>query len=120
MAAVAPAENGGWKLVHPIPIAYSIGDAALTLDWQVDGALIVGTSARAAPVWRVLPDGSAVTQMASRNVQAPVVAVASSPSTGYITDAHSILQLSTGAGDDQYWREVPALQGTRAVPVIPQ
>ena len=120
MASVAPAENGGWKLVHPIPIAYSIGDAALTLDWQVDGSLIVGTSARAAPVWRIEPDGSTVSQMVSRNVQAPVVAVASSPSTGYITDAHSILQLSTGAGDNQYWREVPALQGTRAVPVIPQ
>ncbi|WJY77096.1 Lipoprotein LpqB precursor [Corynebacterium bovis DSM 20582 = CIP 54.80] len=108
------------RLGRFIQVGYQLGETAVSAEWQVDGSLIVGTRANDAPVWRVEVDGSSATQLPSRNVTAPVVAVASTSTLQYITDGRALLQLDPGDSDSRYWREVPALQGERAVPIIAQ
>ncbi|MEZ2121499.1 MULTISPECIES: MtrAB system accessory lipoprotein LpqB [unclassified Corynebacterium] len=115
VARPAPGER---KIVRPVEIAPAIGDTALALSWQPDGSLLVGTSSPDTPVWRVEVDGSAVTSLPTGNLTAPVVAVAASSNTLYVTDAHAMLQLPSSTPSAAFWREVPALQGTRAVPVV--
>ena len=115
VARPAPGER---KIVRPVEIAPAIGDTALALSWQQDGSLLVGTSSPDTPVWRVEVDGSAVTSLPTGNLTAPIVAVASSANTLYATDARAMLQLPASTNSAAFWREVPALQGTRAVPVV--
>lgn len=110
--------TGERKIVNVHEMATEIGGTALSLDWQPDGSLLVGTSAADTPVWRVEQDGSAVSSLPSGNVTAPVVAVAASGSTLYITDAHATLQLPASGSETSFWREVPGLQGQRSVPVV--
>lgn len=106
------------RIVNVRELAPQLGGTALSLDWQPDDSLIVGTSAPETPVWRVEQDGSAVTSLPAGNVTAPVVAVAATPSTIYLTDANAVLQLPTTGGDNVFWREVSGLQGVRSAPVV--
>ena len=71
-----------------------------------------------APVWRVEPDGSGATPLPSGNITAPVTAVATSSTTLYLTDARATLQLPVNANSSAFWREVPALAGTMALPIV--
>ena len=111
----APGER---KITNLVQIAPSIGNTALTLDWQHDGSLLVGTSSPDTPVRRVELDGSEVTPLSAGNITAPVVAVASSTNNIYVTDSRAVLQLPSNGPSSTFWREVPALQGTRAAPVV--
>ncbi|MCP9186151.1 LpqB family beta-propeller domain-containing protein, partial [Acinetobacter baumannii] len=70
------------------------------------------------PVWRIEQDGSSATTLASGNITAPVVAVAASPTTLYITDSHALLQLPAESTDNSFWREVSGLQGLRSSPIV--
>ncbi|ALC05216.1 Lipoprotein LpqB [Corynebacterium deserti GIMN1.010] len=107
---------GERRITNITEVAPSLGEAALSINWRPDGILLVGTSIPETPLWRVEQDGSAVVSMPSGNLNAPVVAVASSATTVYVTDAHAMLQLPTA--DNDIWREVPGLLGTRAAPVV--
>lgn len=109
-----PAER---RIVNVRELAPQLGGTALSLDWQPDGSLLVGTSTPETPVWRVEQDGSAATSLPSGNIAAPVVAVAATPSMLYLTDAHATLQLPTSGSDNVFWREVSGLQGVRSAPV---
>lgn len=109
-----PAES---RIVNLRELAPQLGGTALSLDWQPDGSLLVGTSTPETPVWRVEQDGSAATSLPSGNIAAPVVAVAATPSMLYLTDSHATLQLPTSGGDNVFWREVHGLQGVRSAPV---
>lgn len=111
---VGPADK---RIVNVRELAPQLGGTALSLDWQPDGSLLVGTSTPETPIWRVEQDGSAVTSLPSGNITAPVVAVAATPSMLYLTDAQATLQLPTTGGDSVFWREVSGLQGQRAAPV---
>ncbi|AJK68175.1 MtrAB system accessory lipoprotein LpqB [Corynebacterium marinum] len=112
---VGPADK---RIVNVRELAPQLGGTALSLDWQPDGSLIVGTSTPETPVWRIEQDGSAVTSLPSGNITAPVVAVAAAPSMIYLTDANAVLQLPTTGGDNVFWREVSGLQGVRSAPVV--
>lgn len=102
----------------PMEVGQRVGDTALSVDWREDGTLLVGTRANDAPVWAVTVDGSEATQLSSRNITAPVVAVGSSGSLQYILDSRAMLQLDEEDTEARFWREVPALQGARAVPIL--
>lgn len=106
------------RLTNVVEIAPQLGDSVLSVDWQLDGSLVVGTSTPETPVWRVEQDGSAVTSLPSGNLTAPVVAVSASPSMLYVTDAHSSRQLPIGGNRGSFWREVPGLQGVRSALVV--
>jgi hypothetical protein len=108
---VGPADK---RIVNVRELAPQLGGTALSLDWQPDGSILVGTSTPETPIWRVEQDGSAVTSLPSGNITAPVVAVAATPSMIYLTDANAVLQLPSTGGDNVFWREVTGLQGVRS------
>ena len=109
--------SGDFRLTNVYNPASELGGTALSLDWQADGSLVVGTSTQEAPVWRVEQDGSSVSILPSGNITIPVVSIAASPSTLYITDYHSMLQLPVET-ESTYWREVPGMQGMRSAPIV--
>ena len=109
--------SGDFRLTNIYNPASELGGTALSLDWQADGSLVVGTSTQEAPVWRVEQDGSSVSTLPSGNITIPVVSIAASPSTLYITDYHAMLQLPVET-ESTYWREVPSMQGMRSAPIV--
>ncbi|MCG7276490.1 MtrAB system accessory lipoprotein LpqB [Corynebacterium singulare] len=117
---VARATSGERRIVNVHQVGPELTGSALSLEWQADGSLLVGTSASSSPVWRVEQDGSAATTLPTGNITAPVVAVAASPSTLYVTDAHATLQMPAGGSESSYWREVDGLRGVRSSPIVPR
>lgn len=117
-AVISRPEAGERKITNVQEVAPHISGQALSLDWQPDGSILVGTSAAETPIWRVEQDGSALSSLPSGNISAPVVAVAASSQTIYLTDGRAVLQLSAAGGDSSFWREVPGLQGVRSAPVV--
>ena len=115
---VTRATNGKHRIVNVHEVAPELSGSALSLDWHADGSLLVGTSSSNSPVWRIEQDGSASSTLPSGNIAAPVVAVAASPSTLYITDSHAMLEMPAVGSGSSYWREVPGLQGKRSSPII--
>lgn len=111
-------ERGGVRLGPLEEIGYQLGDTAVSVAWQHDGTLLVGTRANDAPVWHLAMDGSMARQESTRNIAAPVVAVASTESSLYATDGRALVMLNRDDSDPKYWREVPGLAGQRAIPVI--
>ena len=109
--------TGDFRLTNVYSPATELGGTALSLDWQADGSLAVGTSTQETPVWRVEQDGSSVSTLPSGNITIPVVSIAASPSTLYITDYHAMLQLPVET-ESTYWREVPGMQGMRSAPIV--
>lgn len=94
--------------------------SAVSVDWQPDGSLLVGTSASQRPVVRVEQDGSSLTALPSGNVGGPVVAVGATVDTMYITDSKVLMRMPLPTKDTLNWREVPGQQGVRAAPVVPR
>ena len=111
----APGERA---IVNVVEYAAELGGQVVSADWQPDGSLIVGTSVSVSPVLRVEQDGSSATALSVGNISAPVVAVAASPNMLYVTDANAVLQLPNTGADNPLWREVPGLQGERALPIV--
>ncbi|WP_347304953.1 MtrAB system accessory lipoprotein LpqB [Corynebacterium sp. SA-MJD20WY100] len=111
-------DGGAYRIANITEIASELGGMALSLDWQPDGSLVVGTSSPDTPVWRVEQDGSAVSTLPSGNITAPVVSVAATQTTIFATDAHATLQVSAEDSTSAFWREVPGLQGMRSAPIV--
>ena len=118
IAAVAQSSSGDKRIVNAREVGPEVSGSALSLDWNNDGSLIVGTSSGQSPVWRIEQDGSSASTMPTGNITAPVVAVATSPSKLYITDSHAMLELPSTVVDEVNWREVPGLQGRRSSPIV--
>lgn len=114
-------ENGQRAVVNTAKYAESeLDGAAVSVDWQPDGSLLVGTSATQRPIVRVEQDGSTVTALPSGNVGGPVVAVAATADMMYITDSKVLMRMPLPTRDSLNWREVPGQQGVRAAPVVPR
>lgn len=109
--------SGERSIVNVLEYAHELGGSVVSAEWRADGSLIVGTSAPS-PVLRVEQDGSSMTALSAGNVSAPVVAVAASPSMLYVTDVNAVLQVPASGADNPIWREVPGLEGMRALPII--
>ncbi|MDD7586084.1 MAG: MtrAB system accessory lipoprotein LpqB [Corynebacterium glucuronolyticum] len=120
VGTVARPTPGERRIANVREIAPGISGAALSLDWQYDGSLLVGTNSPDSPVVRIEPDGAAVKIEPSVNLTAPVVAVASTSSTMFVTDVRSMRQLPNNSGSSAFWREVPGLQSRRAAPIVPE
>ncbi|MDO5097594.1 MAG: MtrAB system accessory lipoprotein LpqB [Corynebacterium sp.] len=118
-ATVTRPTAGERKLTNVRELVPVVGDSAITLEWALDDSLLVGTASADTPVWRADVDGSSAIALSSGNIVAPVVSVAANGSTIFITDARAALQLGT-AGSTDYWREVPGLEGSRSVTIVPR
>lgn len=114
-------DNGQRAVVNTARYAdVELDGSAVSVDWQPDGSLLVGTSASQRPVVRVEQDGSSLTAMPSGNVGGPVVAVGATAETMYITDSKVLMRMPLPTKDSLNWREVPGQQGVRAAPVVPR
>ena len=118
IAAVAQSSSGDKRIVNAREVGPEVSGSALSLDWNADGSLIVGTSSSQSPVWRIEQDGSSASTMPTGNITAPVVAVATSPTKLFITDSHAMLELPSTVMDETNWREVSGLQGRRSSPIV--
>ena len=116
IAAVAQSSSGDKRIVNAREVGPEVSGSALSLDWNMDGSLIVGTSSSQSPVWRIEQDGSSASTMPTGNITAPVVAVASSPTKLFITDSHAMLELPSTVMDETNWGVGSGLQGRRASP----
>lgn len=108
------------RLGTPVQVGRELGPT-VSVGWRPDGSLLVGTRAFDGPVWTVAVDGAEATRLSARNVTPPVVAVTDTGKVTYILDERAVLQLEDDDESDAenaIWREVPALQGDRAFPVI--
>ena len=108
--------SGERAIVNVYEYAQELSGSVISAEWRPDGSLLVGTTT-STPVMRVEQDGSSMTAMSSGNISAPVVAVAASSSTLYVTDANALLQVPASGTDNPIWREVPGLEGVRALPI---
>ena len=108
--------SGERSIVNVYEYAHELSGSVISADWRPDGSLLVGTTSTT-PVMRVEQDGSSMTAMSAGNISAPVVAVAASTSTLYVTDANALLQVPASGADNPIWREVPGLEGVRALPI---
>ena len=118
IAAVAQSSSGDKRIVNAREVGPEVSGSALSLDWNADGSLIVGTSSSQSPVWRIEQDGSSASTMPTGNITAPVVAVATSPTKLFITDSHAMLELPSTVMDETNWREISGLQGRRSSPIV--
>ena len=107
------------RLGQPTEIGQRLGDTVQDADWREDGSLLVGTNDQDAPVWTVTSDGSEAAQLSSRNVTPSVIRVAAAGSTLYILDDRAVMELDLESSDTSFWREVSSLQGSRAIPIVP-
>lgn len=120
VAVVAEPRQGMYTLVNPKPVALTLTDTAVALDWGTTDSLLVVRNSADAPVARVSADGSRVDQLPRGNLSPPVVAVDASPTTEYVTDSRGVLRLGQDEPDgERFWREVPRLMGADAKPILP-
>lgn len=119
VATVSRPNAGERKLTNVQEYLASNNLQAVSLDWQVDGSLVVGTASQDTPVWRVEQDGSSAQALPASNIQAPVVNVASTNSVVYATDTRAALELSTSGSGSTFWREVQGLEGVRSIAIVP-
>jgi hypothetical protein len=108
------------RLGTPVRVGEELGPT-VSVGWRPDGSLLVGTRSFDGPVWTVSVDGSEATRLSARNVTPPVVAVVDTGEVNYILDDRAVLQLEDSDAtnpEDAIWREVPALQGDRAFPIL--
>ncbi|KKO84344.1 LpqB family beta-propeller domain-containing protein [Corynebacterium otitidis] len=118
-AAVARPSPGERRLEQLSEIAGRLEGTAVSLEWLPDGDLVVGASNAQSPIWQLGHDGAELSPLPSENVSAPVVGVAATSSTLYLTDSLAIRQRSAGMTEERrYWREVPGLQGVRSLPIV--
>lgn len=117
--AVMETVDGERRLGEPLPIGQQLGDTAISAEWSSTGSILVGTRANDAPVWQLEIDGSVANQRSGRNITAPVVAIASAGDDTYATDSRAFMQYNSADEESRFWREVPSMQGQRALPVLP-
>ncbi|MBP3088735.1 hypothetical protein EML15_06170 [Corynebacterium sp. sy017] len=91
---------------------------AVSVEWEPDGSLLVGTADSQAPVQHVAGDGSITQWLSTSNIIAPVSSLASTGATVYASDARTALELNNS--DSPFWREVQGLEGTQGKVIVPR
>ncbi|GGG12585.1 lipoprotein LpqB [Rhodococcoides trifolii] len=120
VAVVVRQSNGVYALREPRPVADGLGSSALSLDWSTGDTVVVARASSDVPIVQVAVDGSRLDALPSRNLTAPVVSVDASATSVFVADSRAVFEIdNTDPASDRYWREVPGLTGTSAVPVLP-
>lgn len=120
VAVVVRRADGVYALREPEAVANGLASAALSLDWSTGNTVVVARAAADVPIVEVAVDGSRLDGLPSRNLTAPVVSVDASATSTYVADSRAVFQIDeSDPASDRYWREVPGLTGTKAVPVLP-
>jgi hypothetical protein len=119
LATVEQTPGGEYALTYPRRLGFGLGSSVVSLSWRTGDDIVVGRTDAQHPVSYVNLDG-VNSDAPSRNVTSPVSAVAANPSTVYAADQRGVLQLSSGAAEnEQRWIEVRPLMVPGTVPVLP-
>lgn len=120
VATVMRTPDGEYSLTSPRAIAHGLGGPAVALDWSTADTVVVVREGSDVPVVQLAVDGSRMDPLPSRNLTSPVRAVDATLTTEYVADARAVFQLNNNdPAGDRYWREVPGLTGSQAIPVVP-
>ncbi|QCQ93932.1 MtrAB system accessory lipoprotein LpqB [Rhodococcus sp. SGAir0479] len=120
VATVVRQPDGEYSVTNPRAIAHGSGTRAVSLDWSTPDTVVVVRDGSDVPVVQLAVDGSRMDSLPSRNLTSPVVAVDATSTTEFVADARAVFQLNNNdPAGDRYWREVPGLTGTKAIPVLP-
>lgn len=118
IAYATPLDGGGYRLSAPRAIGSSLGSAVISLDWNGSQNLGVLRAGSDAPLAQLSYDGFFVRPMTNRNLSPPLSVIDMTANEAYVVDSRGVMRLSIPAiADEQYWREVPGLTGSRSVPV---
>jgi len=119
LATVEQTPGGDYALTYPRRLGFGLGNSVVSLSWRTGDDIVVGRTDPQHPVSYVNLDG-VNSDAPSQNVQSPVSTVGANPSTVYVADQGGVLQLSSGAAEnEQRWIQVRALMIPGAVPVLP-
>jgi hypothetical protein len=119
LATVEQTPGGEYALTYPRRLGFGLGLSAVSLSWRTGDDIVVSRTDPQHPVSYVNLDG-VNSDGPTRNLLAPVTAVAANPSTVYVADQRGVLQLSASvAENEQSWLEVRPLMVPGAVPVMP-
>lgn len=120
IAYVTPTPDGGVELSSPRAIGSSLDGDAVSLSWSGHGWIgVVQSGDDTAPV-QMSFEGLSEHTMSSRNLAPPLSLIEMTPETIYVVDSRGVMRRAREPGQDQqFWREVPGLMGSRSVPVTP-
>jgi Lipoprotein LpqB beta-propeller domain/Sporulation and spore germination len=119
LATVEQTPGGEYALTYPRRLGFGLGSSVVSLAWRTGDDIVVGRTDAQHPVSYVNLDG-VNSDAPSRNVTSPVSTVAANPSTVYAADQRGVLQLTSGAVEnEQRWIEVRPLMVAGALPVLP-
>ncbi|MDY6048999.1 MAG: LpqB family beta-propeller domain-containing protein [Corynebacterium sp.] len=119
VGTVNRSREGTRTVVNTQKIAPTLAGTVETAEWMSDGNILVGTSSMDSPVYTVTPDGSDVEALDSGNLLGPVRAVEESGNLVFATDSRAMWQMPVSSLNGGFWREVPGLEGLRAIAVAP-
>ncbi|MFM1728073.1 MtrAB system accessory lipoprotein LpqB [Prescottella soli] len=120
VATVSQLPDGAYSLTSPRAIAHGLSGPAVSLDWSTADTVVVVREGSEVPVVQLAVDGSRMDPLPSRNLTSPVRAVDATLTTEYVADARTVFQLNNNDPvGDRYWREVPGLSGSPAIPILP-
>ena len=113
VTAAVQDDDGAHRLTAPRAIAFSLGDAAVALDWAGAESLVVLREPGEIAVTMVDPEGFEVRSVTSRNLFEPVTRIGMVGQTAYVVDGRGVtrLRLPSGGGEEPFWRDVPGLGG---------
>jgi hypothetical protein len=119
LATAEQTPGGEYALTHPRRLGFGLGSSVVSLSWRTGDDIVVGRTDARHPVSYVNLDG-VNSDAPGPGLVAPVSTVVANPSTVYAADQRGVLQLSSGAAEnEQRWIEVPPLMVPGAMPVLP-
>jgi Lipoprotein LpqB beta-propeller domain/Sporulation and spore germination len=119
LAGVEQTPGGGYALTYPRRLGFGLGATVVSLSWRTGDDIVVTRTDAQHPVSYVNLDG-VNSDGPTRNLLAPVSAVAANPSTVYVADQRGVLQLSGSASEGEpAWAEVRPLMIPGSLPVLP-
>lgn len=113
-ATIERSQNQPWRLTQLQPLPLAAGVDPVSLAWSVNETITIGAYGEESPMWRVSPDGATVSVLPKLNLSPPITVVTATSSKLYALDANALMELISGEGENQFWRQVPGVAGRMA------
>ena len=120
MAVISVNDRGVPSLTGVYEPAPDLVGEAVGVAWSTTKSLYIARRGEDTPVWRASIAGTQSYELVSGNLKPPVVHIAATGTTVYVSDNRGVQQIGTGqVRPDQYWTAVGPDAGHGAMPVVP-
>lgn len=120
LAVISVNDRGVPSLTGVDPLSPDLVGEAVGVAWSTAKTLYIARRGEDTPVWRASIAGTQSYELVSGNLKPPVIEIAASGTTVYVSDNRGVQQIGTGqVRPDQYWTAVGPDAGHGAVPVVP-